>query len=48
VNWASVLFPDASLGTPLLTLAPYAGIGMLILGAAIADAKHRNSLADLP
>ncbi|GIJ59372.1 ABC transporter permease [Virgisporangium aurantiacum] len=43
-------FPDAPLGTPVLTLALYAIAGALVLGIvnAVAGAHHRNSLADLP
>jgi hypothetical protein len=43
-------FPDAPVGTPLLTLALYAAAGALVLGVvnAVAGARHRNSLADLP
>lgn len=43
-------FPDAPLGTPLLTLGLYAGIGALILGTVnlIAGARQRKSLSGLP
>ena len=43
-------FPDAPIGTPLLTLGLYAALGALVLGVvnAVAGARHRNSLVDLP
>ncbi|GAA4954058.1 ABC transporter permease [Actinoplanes utahensis] len=43
-------FPDAPIGTPILTLALYAGTGALVLGAVnlIAGYRHRKSLAGLP
>ncbi|XVU27825.1 hypothetical protein ACQPZJ_12510 [Actinoplanes sp. CA-054009] len=43
-------FPDAPLGTPVLTLALYAGIGAIVLGVvnALAGAQRRKSLTGLP
>jgi hypothetical protein len=43
-------FPDAPIGGPLVTLAVYAGLGLLVLGVVnlIAGARRRNSLAGLP
>ncbi|MFF5075431.1 hypothetical protein ACFY36_00125 [Actinoplanes sp. NPDC000266] len=43
-------FPDAPLGTPILTLALYAGVGAVVLGVvnAIAGAQRRKSLTGLP
>jgi hypothetical protein len=43
-------FPDAPLGTPILTLSLYAGIGAIVLGIvnAVAGAQRRKSLTGLP
>jgi hypothetical protein len=43
-------FPEAPLGTPILTLSLYAGVGALVLGIvnAVAGAQRRKSLAGLP
>ncbi|SNY24130.1 hypothetical protein [Paractinoplanes atraurantiacus] len=45
-----VYFPDAPLGTPILTLALYAGLGAVVLGIvnAVAGAQRRKSLTGLP